>query len=99
MGQKKKSKMSIENLNLLIELEQFEDTKEIKKKNDSFCPKIIIFIQFFTHLYAVKFVLFTKGNKRAGVGGGHDSYNPVLPPPPPTPLPTKIAVNNDFILI
>lgn len=32
MGQKKKSKMSIENLNLLIELEQFEDTKEIKKK-------------------------------------------------------------------
>lgn len=36
MGQKKKSKLSIENLNLLIELEQFEDTKEIKKKkNDS----------------------------------------------------------------
>lgn len=68
MGQKKKSKLSIENLNLLIELEQFEDTKEIKK-TDSFCPKIIIFIQFFTHLYAVKFVLFTKGNKRAGVGG------------------------------
>lgn len=32
MGQKKKSKLSIENLNLLIELEQFEDTKEIKKK-------------------------------------------------------------------
>lgn len=58
MGQKKKSKMSIENLNLLIELEQFEDTKEIKKKKDSFCPKIIIFIQFFTHLYTVKFVLF-----------------------------------------
>lgn len=32
MGKKKKSKLSIENLNLLIELEQFEDTKEIKKK-------------------------------------------------------------------